>query len=187
MAAGISLGMMVERFAVPRHRLALPAALVAVTWMVGYPSFYKRWLLGVSGDWDFSRFRPAWIDAGAARVRAVAATRPGPVLALWPGSALGLAARVLPGPENHFGRAATLPPEDPTVAQRLRILPAPRLRLAIAARLPAVVAFDREAEHEDPARLRSLLAACGYRVDAEVEGLVTVYGRDEPAGEGCNP
>lgn len=187
LAAGVALGTIAERFHATRHRLALPAALVAVTVMIGWPSFAKRWVHGLSGDWDFAPFRPAMVDAGAAAVRDVARTRPGPVLALWPGSALGLAHRVLPGTENHFGRVAALPADVPDAARRLNILTSRDLIDRVVRREPAVVAFDREAEHEGEERFRTLLVACGYRADAEVPGLVVVYGRDEAPTSDCRP
>ncbi len=110
---------------------------------------------------------------------------PGPVLALWPGSALGLADRLLPGTENHFARQAPVPMGNPALRDRLHIATADDVRDAVIAQTPAVVTVDREVEHMGVDEFRVLLEQCGYRVEGEARGVLFVYARVAPRTAGC--
>lgn len=166
-------------------RLALPASLLALHLVVGYPSFHRRWVHGLYGDFRLHAFRPRRLDHAATRVRRAAGRHPGPVLALWPGSALGLAHRLLPGTENHFARQAPVPMGDPGLRERLHIATADDVRDAVIAQTPSVVTLDREVEHMGGDGFRVLLEQCGYRVEAEVRGTVLVFARVAPPAAGC--
>jgi len=184
--AGLGLGHLDHALRGPLlPRLALPACLLGLHLVVGYPSFHRRWHEGVYGDFHLRAYRPRRLDHAAAQVRRVAALHPGPVLALWPGSALGLADRLLPGTENHFARQAPVPPGDVALRDRLHIATADDVRDAVIAGVPSVVTDDREIEHLGPAGFRALLDRCGYRVVAETRGVLAVYARVAPREPRC--
>ena len=107
------------------------------------------------------------------------------MLALWPGSALGLAHRLLPGTENHFARQAPVPADNAALRDRLHIATADDVRDAVIAQIPSVVTLDREVEHMEATEFRGLLERCGYRVAREVRGVMFVYARVAPPGAGC--
>ena len=184
--AGLGLGHLDRALRGPlAPRLALPVCLLTLHLVVGYPSFHRRWREGLYGDFRLHAFRPRRLDYAAARVRMVAARHPGPVLALWPGSALGLADRLLPGTENHFARQAPIPLGDPSLRDRLRIATADDVRDAVIAQTPSVVTLDREVEHMGVDEFRMLLERCGYRVESEARAVLFVYARVEAPAAGC--
>lgn len=184
--AGLGLGHLDRALRGPLGpRLALPLCLVTLHLVVGYPSFHRRWREGLYGDFRFHAFRPRRLDYAAAWVRRVSDRHPGPVLALWPGSALGLADRLLPGTENHFARQAPVPMGNPALRDRLHIATADDVRDAVIAQTPAVVAVDREVEHMGADDFRVLLEQCGYRVEGEARGVLFVYARVAPPTAGC--
>ncbi|MEZ4406507.1 MAG: hypothetical protein R3A52_08540 [Polyangiales bacterium] len=167
------------------QRLALPLSLVAVCAVLGAPSFHRRWVRGLYGEFHLAAFRPRAVDAAAAWTRWALRRHPGPLLALWPGSALGASGAVIPGTENHFARAAQLPDDD-ALRRRLRVRSAAEVYGLVIRRVPSVVTFDREAEHLDPTRLRDVLERCGYEPVHEIEGVVIVYAR-KPGPDACAP
>ena len=184
--AGLSLGHLDRALRGPlAPRLALPVCLLALHLMVGYPSFHRRWREGLYGDFHLHAFRPRRLDYAAAQVRRVADRHPGPVLALWPGSALGLADRLLPGTENHFARQAPVPMGDPALRDRLHIATVDDVRDAVIAQTPSVVTLDREVEHMGGNEFRVLLDRCGYQIEGEVRGVLFVYARVAPPVDGC--
>jgi hypothetical protein len=184
--AGLGLGHLDRALRGPlAPRLALPICLLTLHLVVGYPSFHRRWREGLYGDFRLHAFRPRRLDYAAARVRRVAARHPGPVLALWPGSALGLADRLLPGTENHFARQAPIPLGDPALRDRLHIATADDVRDAVIAQTPSVVTLDREVEHMGVDEFRVLLERCGYRVESEARAVLLVYARVEAPAAGC--
>ncbi|TAK23181.1 MAG: hypothetical protein EPO40_27115 [Myxococcaceae bacterium] len=185
--AGLGLGHLDRALRGPlAPRLALPVCLLALHLVIGYPSFHRRWREGLYGDFRLHAFRPRRLDYAAARVRMVAERHPGPVLALWPGSALGLGPRMLPGTENHFARQAPLPLGDAALRDRLHIATADDVRDAVIAQTPSVVTIDREVEHMGVDEFRVLLERCGYRVESEARGVLVVYARVEAPGDECS-
>lgn len=188
--AGVGVGALVTRLRGldgPR-RLALPAALVALTVALGQGSFRQKWqhgVYGIVGEFQIARFRPRLLDASAAWTRWVSDRYPGPVLALWPGSAVGVGDRLLRGTENHFARRAPLPANDVDAAERLRVVTSLGVRALVQNRIPAVVTFDRQAEHEGAEEFRALLERCGYRRKGGVERVSDVYARAEAPSPDC--
>jgi hypothetical protein len=186
MLAGLGLGHLDRALRGPLGpRVALPLCLIALHLVIGQPSFHRRWHEGVYGDFHLRAFRPRRLDAAAAQVRRALHRHPGAVLALWPGSALGVADHMLPGTENHFARQAPVPLGDPEARERLHIATTDDVRDAIIARRPSVVTDDREVEHVDPPAFRALLDRCGYRVVARTRGVLSVYARVAEPVEGC--
>lgn len=190
--AGVGLGAVSHamRGADRAQRYALPAALVALTLALGQGSFRQKWVhgaFGLVGEFRISHFRPRLLDASAAWTRWVSDRHPGPVLALWPGSAVGVADRLLRGTENHFARAAPIPSGDLDTAERLRVVTGVGMRALVQNRVPAVVTFDREAEHEGADAFRALLLRCGYRPKGGVANVSVVYARVEAPEADCLP
>lgn len=182
MAAGMGIGALVgdEREKTAAQRWALPVAVLLALGCAGWPSFHRRWERGIYGEFHLARFRPRAVDAAAAWTRWALQRNPGTLLALWPGSALGVADRVIAGTENHFARSAQLP-DDPSLRQRLRVRSTREVYDLVVNHAPSVVTFDREAEHIDPLKFRATLERCGYSIAHEIDGLVTIYVR------GSNP
>lgn len=190
--AGVGVGTLVTqlRGMDGARRLALPLAVVAMTVALGQGSFRQKWrhgVYGLVGEFQIARYRPRLLDASAAWTRFVSDRHPGPVLALWPGSALGVGDRLLRGTENHFARRAPLPANDLDAAERLRVVTSLGVRALVQNRVPAVVTFDRQAEHENPQDFRALLERCGYRRRGGVEGVSDVYARVEMPAPDCLP
>lgn len=137
-------------------------------------SFSSKWLEGMYGRWDMRAFRPARMDAAAKAVAEVAATHPGPVLTMWPGSALGSAARVVPGYEDHFSRLSA-DKRTPEERSRLHLTTEKDLEATMRARTAAVVVLDRETPPERKP-YEDLLTGAGYTLDRKV-GDVAIYVR----------
>ncbi len=115
--AGIGLGALSDARGDITRRAALPAGMVMLTLALGQASFRQKWIhgaFGIVGEFRIGHFRPRLLDASAAWTRWVSDRHPGPVLALWPGSAVGVADRLLRGTENHFARTAPMPPGTST-------------------------------------------------------------------------
>jgi hypothetical protein len=188
--AGLGLGALADARGDVTRRHALPAAMVALTLALGQASFRQKWVhgaFGMVGEFRLAHFRPRLLDASAAWTRWVSDRHPGPVLALWPGSAVGVADRLLRGTENHFARTAPLPPGDLDTAERLRVVTGVGMRALVMNRVPAVVTFDREAEHEGAEAFHALLERCGYRPRGGVAHVSVVFARVEPPAADCLP
>ncbi len=61
------------------------------------------------------------------------------------------------------------------------------MRALVQNRIPAVVTFDREAEHEGAEAFRALLLRCGYRPRGGVAQVSVVYARVEEPAADCLP
>ncbi len=162
-----------------------PYALVAAAYvLLAIPSFERKWVLAIYDPHNMSPTRPALIDRGAALVVRAEAEHPGPLLPTWPGSAIGVADRIMPGFEDHFGRkvAGAMSEEE---RARFHLARAADFKIMVTARTPTVVVLDRELGGAGGDALRTCIAECGYVAFGEKVGQTEVFVRTEASSVAC--
>lgn len=147
LCAGYALGRLDQRARAPEADRTLSitiATVVGLYLLVGSSSIDRKWGRGRYGGWDNSGFRPHALDEKLAAVTRAVRAHPGPLLPLWPGSALGNAKWVMHGYENHFTRLV-VPKRTPAEQKALFLTSMSDVRKEITKRTPSVVVLDREA------------------------------------------
>ncbi|MBC8131707.1 MAG: hypothetical protein H7X95_01895 [Deltaproteobacteria bacterium] len=153
----------------PLAALATMACYVALF----VPAWQAKFLRGVYGAWDMKAFRPREIQRMADHVKAISRSYPGPVLAFWPGSLVGVPKAAMAGFENQFGRGIA---GQLTVEERrlYKISSNEDAFAAIRTRVPSVVVVDREAPRP---LLLPVLAAAGYQMIDDVPPSGSIFVR----------
>jgi hypothetical protein len=162
-----------------------PYALVAAAYvLLAVPSFDRKWRLAIYDPHNMSATRPSLIERGAALVVRAEDEHPGPLLPTWPGSAIGVADRIMPGFEDHFGRKVAGAMSDEERA-RFHLARAEDFKTMVTARTPTVVVLDREVEAAGGDALRKRIAECGYVPFGEKVGQTEVFVRTEASSAAC--
>jgi hypothetical protein len=182
--AGFALGHLDRPAQQIDARLEHPARAVTIAASVVFilatsSSLDKKWTLGRHNEWDDRGFRPSVLDAKAAAVARAVRAYPGPLLTVWPGSALRSADSVMPGYENHFTRLVASK-KSAAEASALHLTSGEDFRRAITKHTPRVVVLDRETVRlpGNEAGMERLVVSSGYRL-LESIGDVTIYVRDD--------
>lgn len=180
--AGISLGRLERSWHRTRPNVRtepsriVVCAMATLFFVATSSSLEKKWLRGRHEGWDDRAFRPHTLDATAAAVASAVREHPGPLLPVWPGSALRAADAIMPGYENHFTRlVASKRTADASV---LHLTSAEDLRRAITSHTPSVVVLDRETVRlpGDREGTEKLVTSAGYTLLETREG-VGIYTR----------
>ena len=142
--AGVAFGgfQRLARGQLLRPRLAVFGGALVLFLAATAASFDRTWRVGMMGPWDFSTARPGATDATLVAVREALAAHPGPLLAYWPGTAVGSAARLEPGYENQFTRLVA-GKKSPAERSRLHLTTEADLTSEVMNRVPSVVVVDR--------------------------------------------
>jgi hypothetical protein len=174
--AGVAFGSFqrLARGHLRRPRWAVFGGALALFITATAASFDRTWVHGVMGRWNFSHARPAPTDAILVAVRSTLREHPGPLLAYWPGTCLGSAARMMPGYENQFSRlvAGRMSTAE---AAHLHLTSEADLNAEVLMRVPSVVVVDRGVGGSLES-FEALLASSRYAKETVI-GTATIYVR----------